>query len=311
MQNIDKVLVGIDAFKGTEISLDGLSEPNRNAVNRATWLAGQTGATVIYVVVVDAAGPTRVDFESGETGAQVRELLAELEAFASTEGVKATSRLVYGKAAVELTRLTVEESVDILIVGSRNASRASRLLFGSTAMKLLRYCPCPVWVSKPDTDWSDLEILVASSLKDGSEELLDLGVLAAKLVDAKLRVVHACEHDMERRMAHVGVKDRQLQEFREKECQAAEQMLHEQLSHTDYRTISKGVQIDVCSGDSENAILDRIEDHKIDLLIMGTVGRYGVSGMLVGNTAERLLPQIPCSILAVKPPGFQCPLKWN
>ena len=225
--------------------------------------------------------------------------------------MQATSQLLFGKSSVELTRVAVQEPADILIVGSRNASRASRLLFGSTAMKLLRYCPCPVWVSKPGADWSNLEILVASDLKDGSEELLELGVLAAKLGDARLRVVHACEHEMERRMAHVGVKDHQLQEFREKECRAAEQMLHEQLSHTDYRTLSKGVQVDICQGDTENAILDRIEEHNIALLVMGTVGRSGVRGMLVGNAAERLLPQISCSILAVKPTDFECPIKWT
>jgi len=39
---------------------------------------------------------------------------------------------------------------------------------------------------------------------------------------------------------------------------------------------------------------------------MGTMARSGFSRMLIGNTAERLLPQIPCSLLAVKPDDFEC-----
>jgi universal stress protein E len=56
------------------------------------------------------------------------------------------------------------------------------------------------------------------------------------------------------------------------------------------------------------AIMNCIEQHDIDLLVMGTVGRTGVSGIITGNTAERLLPRIPCSLLAVKPPDFKSPV---
>ena len=47
----------------------------------------------------------------------------------------------------------------------------------------------------------------------------------------------------------------------------------------------------------------------IDLLIMATAGRDGIPGMLFGNTAERLLPVLPCSILAIKPDNFVCPVE--
>ena len=59
------------------------------------------------------------------------------------------------------------------------------------------------------------------------------------------------------------------------------------------------------------AIMNCIEQHDIDLLVMGTVGRAGISGFITGNTAERLLPRIPCSLLAVKPPGFKSPVSLD
>ena len=54
-----------------------------------------------------------------------------------------------------------------------------------------------------------------------------------------------------------------------------------------------------------------IKQHAVELLVMGTVGRTGISGFITGNTVERLLPQIPCSLLAVKPPGFESPVSLN
>ena len=45
-----------------------------------------------------------------------------------------------------------------------------------------------------------------------------------------------------------------------------------------------------------------------DLLVMGTIARTGIAGFIVGNTAERLLPRIPCSVLAIKPEGFVSPV---
>ena len=42
----------------------------------------------------------------------------------------------------------------------------------------------------------------------------------------------------------------------------------------------------------EFAILHSIEQHQVDLVVMGTIGRTGISGFITGNTAEQLLPQI-------------------
>jgi nucleotide-binding universal stress UspA family protein len=42
---------------------------------------------------------------------------------------------------------------------------------------------------------------------------------------------------------------------------------------------------------------------------MGTVARTGVMGLIMGNTAERVLQKLRCSVLALKPAGFQCPVK--
>ena len=47
----------------------------------------------------------------------------------------------------------------------------------------------------------------------------------------------------------------------------------------------------------------------IDLLVMDIIARSGISGALIGNTVERLLPHVFCSVLALKPDDFQCPIQ--
>jgi len=48
-----------------------------------------------------------------------------------------------------------------------------------------------------------------------------------------------------------------------------------------------------------------------DLVVMGTVGRSGIAGLFIGNTAEMVLEQVQCSVLAIKPPGFVSPVEPN
>lgn len=52
-------------------------------------------------------------------------------------------------------------------------------------------------------------------------------------------------------------------------------------------------------------LADRLDD---DLIVMGTVGRTGLSGLIMGNTAESILRSVRCSVLAVKPEGFVTPV---
>jgi nucleotide-binding universal stress UspA family protein len=51
-----------------------------------------------------------------------------------------------------------------------------------------------------------------------------------------------------------------------------------------------------------------VRDLGADLVVMGTVARTGISGLLMGNTAEMILTQIDCSVLAVKPQEFVSPV---
>jgi nucleotide-binding universal stress UspA family protein len=61
-------------------------------------------------------------------------------------------------------------------------------------------------------------------------------------------------------------------------------------------------------GDPRKTIPEFTNEIKADLVVMGTVARTGLSGFFMGNTAETILNQLNCSVLAIKPPGFVTPV---
>ncbi len=47
-------------------------------------------------------------------------------------------------------------------------------------------------------------------------------------------------------------------------------------------------------------ISEVITNSQSDILVMGTVGRQGMSASIIGNTAEKILHEIDCDVLAIK-----------
>ena len=67
-------------------------------------------------------------------------------------------------------------------------------------------------------------------------------------------------------------------------------------------------QVHIVKGKAHKVIQDLVQEQKADLVVMGTVARTGIPGVITGNTAESILNNIGCSVLAVKPPGFVTPV---
>ena len=57
-------------------------------------------------------------------------------------------------------------------------------------------------------------------------------------------------------------------------------------------------------GAPEKVIPVLADDIRADLLVLGTVNRRGLKRAVIGSTAEAILDQVGCDVLAVKPEGF-------
>jgi nucleotide-binding universal stress UspA family protein len=67
-------------------------------------------------------------------------------------------------------------------------------------------------------------------------------------------------------------------------------------------------KLELLRGDPAVVIPQRVKELNADLLSIGTVSRTGLSGWLIGNTAEAILSRIDCSVVTLKPEGFVSPV---
>ena len=188
------------------------------------------------------------------------------------------------------------------------------MLFGSTDLHLLRKCPCPIWLANPGRRRRYERILAAvDPYSDAPESaaldrtILELAAALAALEKSELHVVHVWRLEGEEflRGRLAGVANIDVDEMTRDVQRAHEQRLARLLRPYAARKpvvhFKKGVAAQVIP-----AVARRT---KADLLVMGTVGRSGVEGLLIGNTAERILNAVRCSVLTVKPHGFVTPVK--
>ena len=77
----------------------------------------------------------------------------------------------------------------------------------------------------------------------------------------------------------------------------------------DYRLEPDKQRVHLAKGEAGEVIPRLAREREADLVVMGTVARTGIPGFFMGNTAERILSRVDCSVLAVKPEGFVTPVK--
>ena len=132
-------------------------------------------------------------------------------------------------------------------------------------------------------------------------------VKMARALDAKLFVVHAVESAELSSLLVAGISPDTIQTARVKLTEDALSLMHQHLTATDYRTLTHGVKVELFEGPPDDVIPQLVIDNQIDVLVLGTHARSGISRLVLGNTAERILPTVHCSVLAVKPSDFVSP----
>lgn len=252
----------------------------------------------------------RIDLESLIISARIEELKAAMPATSAN----VTFEVVSGVGYLEIIDKVVRDGHDLVIMipdtgASRRVLRAS-----STTMHLLRKCPVPVWVHTPEQD-SSSAIAVAVGPLDAGEptdglniKLLELGSSLAAIRDAELHVVHAWRLEGETllRSPRLSYPTSRIEGMASQARDDAETGLRELLERTG---ISGSAKLHMRKGHAGDVISDVVADIKPGIVVMGTVARTGVPGMIIGNTAERVLGSLDTSILAVKPYGFVSPVE--
>ena len=166
MDRFRNILVGVDLSDGDLCLSHELSPPTRAAVNKAIWLAEHTGARVTFLTSLlpclgdlretrSLAEMERLQIVVDEIHERARTRMAGLVAEARSHGIEADEIRTDGTAWLKLIETVVTKGHDLVLVGSHRQHTLGRLLLGSTGRRLIRKCPCPVWVTSPRERGSD------------------------------------------------------------------------------------------------------------------------------------------------------------
>ena len=144
-------------------------------------------------------------------------------------------------------------------------------------------------------------ILVPSDFSECSDEALRYGLELARRFDAQIHLLHVVQDPVTQPWAAEGFSV-PLFEVVEQWQKQAEERLRAAVPAADRARVT--VASIVATPYAE--ILDYASAHRVDLIVMGTHGRGGVSHMLLGSIAERVVRRAPCPVLTVRRPqhGF-------
>jgi universal stress protein E len=227
-----------------------------------------------------------------------------------------------GTGFIEIIRTVLRGGFDLVIKPAENPTFVERI-FGSDDMHLLRKCPCPIWLTRPDEKASYKCVLAALDLSsdaagtddDLNRQILEISGSVALAESASLHLAHAWDAPGEMTVRTwsdqpIEAASRYVEAERTRHHNGLEflrQQLQQLLGESDFSRLAPEFHLQ--RGMADQVIPGLVQSLHADLLVMGTVARSGIPGLFIGNTAEAILEQVKCSVLAIKPLNFVSPVR--
>ncbi|MCW8928755.1 MAG: universal stress protein [Gammaproteobacteria bacterium] len=299
---------------------------NQNAaVERAVSLAKQNEAHLMFLSVVKEL-PEKMSMAIKIIPSQKllelviddrRERIDAMVEDINQQGVSATGQVAIGTPFLEVIYQVLRDKHDLVILAAEGKGGLKERLFGSTSMHLMRKCPCPVWVIKPKTHEKYNRILASVDttidFPDPEHEslnplILQLGNSLAQMDNSQFHIIQVWSVFGEGYMQiRGGVDNDGIDRVRKQVKYQYEIWLDHLLASTGLTNRDAQIHL-LRNDDASEAIVKLVKNEKIDLLVIGTVCRTGLTGFFIGNTAEKVLNEVDCSVLTVKPAGFVTPV---
>ena len=146
-------------------------------------------------------------------------------------------------------------------------------------------------------------ILVAVDFSEPSDNALAYGRELARTFGGTLHVLHAVGSVV---AATLGMDSytADLVSLQHELEQSARRQLDALVGDEDRRLLSAKTVIQTSSS-AAAAIVDYAKDARIDLIVLGTHGRGGMTHLLMGSVAERVVRTAPCPVLTVRTPEHE------
>lgn len=222
----------------------------------------------------------------------------------SSQGIACSVRVEWHPHLHEIIEKVVKELQPDLVIKRISAESMSINPFALPIDRhLIRYCKAPLLLVN-QSEFSDSPILAAVDILTSdtdhmslNKDILESAKLFSHLYLAPLHVVNAfITHTVS---AGIDFPMLDMEQLNRNTESYHREKLSELLEKNHVETTPK--QLHAVPGVPEVAIPQVVKQLNCQLVIMGSVGRKGLSGALLGNTAEAVLAELNCEVLCLKP----------
>jgi len=290
--------------------------PHEDRAGRATHLACElatrTGASVTLVRVLEESLGAGQPL-AGAGPRSIREMLTEIETRRVGElaerfrdrGISVSVEVRWGVAGAAVVDLVERDGIDLVVKPATGLSRNGRLFFGATALHLFRRCPCPVWVvgqegRLPSRIVAAVDPQGTPQRQAAATRILEWADRVGDWTDGLVHIASAWEA-VAADLLRDEVSAEEWKAYVDDARSRAERDLTELLAARDVP--SPPDRIHLLEGPVVEALPRFAEEQDADLIVMGTLGREGAMGDLLGETAETIIRQIRSSVLTIPPPA--------
>lgn len=225
----------------------------------------------------------------------------------SNENISVSSEVRWHKPLyAEILKKITECHADMVVKSTHQHPVLDRLLFTPNDWQLLKSCPVPLLLAKSSTAAVYENIMAAVDLektvdeyKDLNEVILDANAMMSEYFNAVAHVIHAYDpmgHELWPG-EHINILGMDVPSYDTQgyHVQLKEQHENEFTQLIEHYALDEK-NIHFVAGIASNLLVDVVKDENIDLLIMGVRFHSG----FVSSTAEKLLDEVNCDILAIK-----------
>ena len=265
-------------------------------------LAARHDATVHVLNVADTTQNGLLKIRGDDVDALEAEgdrIVREAAEQADEQGVDTVTDVVRGEPYREIVDYAEQHGLELIVMPTHGRRGLERFLLGSTSERVVRRADVPVLTMRPDDDVTVShpyqDVLVPTDGSDCANQALAIGVDIADAEDAALHLLSVIA------ITALGSDvrpDIQLEMLEE----SAHELLDEAAAFADDAGVDAASTTVEYAPSILQAILTYIDDHEIDLVVVGTHGRTGFDRYVLGSVTEYLVRTSPIPVLTVRAP---------
>ncbi len=306
MNALRNIVVGLDFTPASRAAL-------RQAARMAAW--NEAALHAVHVVesswIDDLAGVLGIDRDRFAREVEERShKMAEDVAAQGELAVGARVDVAVGSTADMLMRTVKTHAADLLVLGVRSPVSSGHGP-GPVATACLRRTRTKVLLAHEAHNGPYNTIVACVDFSDTSFRALQMAVRVAQQDKSALRIVHVAippRLDMAYAGHPLGFWPGQplkVMEMWNTYRAALDPRLEKFVEPLRHEMVALNVTLDIAEHDHYGrGIAAYAKEHSADLLVLGTQGKTNLRYALLGSTAERVLSELPCSALTVKPAEF-------